>query len=173
MRKSKPLNVQDLPLLNAFWLILLIATATIITAWYFELARGMVPCKLCLQQRFPYYAGIPLAALGLVLGAIAAPIRLMRIVLVLIGLIFLTGTGLGIYHSGVEWGFWLGPADCGGTIKAGPGNVGGLMSAIQATKVVSCSEAAWRLAGISMAGWNALVSLVLAGIAFGGAWPKK
>jgi disulfide bond formation protein DsbB len=151
--------------ITALWAALIIASATIATAWFFQLALGYIPCKLCLQQRIPYYVGIPLAIIALVALARGAPAKLAQLALLGLALIFITGAVLGAYHAGVEWGLWLGPADCGGFIASGPAKVGDLMSAIESSKVVSCTHASWRLFGLSMAGWNAVVSLIIAAIA--------
>ncbi len=145
----------------ALWLVLILAAATIATAWFFQLVLGYIPCKLCLQQRIPYYTGIPLAMLTLGGAVLGGSARLVRVGLLLLAVVFLVGAGLGIFHAGVEWKLWLGPADCGGGGPALPAKVGDLLGAISASKVVSCTEAAWRLFGISMAGWNAIVSALM------------
>jgi disulfide bond formation protein DsbB len=136
------------------------AAATVGGALIFEHAFGYVPCKLCLIQRNPYYIAIPL---GLV--AALLPPRWMRAGLWLLALIFIVSAGLGAYHSGVEWGFFAGPSDCGGGSGAGTGNVGDFLNQLQSTRVVSCTEAAWRFLGLSLAGWNVLISLALAAFA--------
>jgi disulfide bond formation protein DsbB len=136
------------------------AAATIGGALIFEHAFGYVPCKLCLIQRNPYYVAIPL---GLV--AALLPPRYARTGLWLLALIFIVSAGLGAYHSGVEWGFFAGPTDCGGGSGAGAGNVGDFLNQLQSTRVVSCTEAAWRFLGLSLAGWNVLISLALAAFA--------
>ncbi len=148
-------------------LVLLVGGATILAALGFQHLGGYVPCKLCLQQRWPYYVGLPIAALALV-AARRGPRSAARAALGLVAAVFLVGAGLGAYHAGVEWGLWAGPSDCGGagtTIR----DVGDLMRQLQTARVVSCTEAAWRFLGLSMAGWNALVSLGLAALAAAGA----
>jgi disulfide bond formation protein DsbB len=136
------------------------AAATVGGALIFEHAFGYVPCKLCLIQRNPYYIAIPL---GLV--AALLPPRWVRTGLWLLALVFVVSAGLGAYHSGVEWGFFAGPSDCGGGSGAGAGNVGDFLNQLQSTRVVSCTEAAWRFLGLSLAGWNVLISLALAAFA--------
>ena len=138
------------------------AAATVGGALVFEHAFGYVPCKLCLMQRDPYYAAIPLA-----LAAALAPPRWGRAGLWLLALVFAVSAGLGAYHAGVEWGWFLGPSDCGGGSGTAPGAVGDFLSSLNKVRVVSCTEAAWRFLGLSLAGWNALVSLGLAAL---GAW---
>ncbi len=140
--------------------VVLAAAATIGGALVFEHGFGYVPCKLCLIQRDPYYLAMPV---GLV--AALLPPHWTRVGLWLLALIFLTSAGLGVYHAGVEWGFFLGPSDCGGGAGAGVGNMGDFLSQLENTRVVSCTEAAWRFLGLSLAGWNVLVSLALAAFA--------
>jgi disulfide bond formation protein DsbB len=140
--------------------ILLAAAATIAGALIFEHGFGLRPCKLCLQQRIPYYLAMPLAAVAIVL-----PPRWQQAALLGLALVFVVSAGLGIHHAGVEWGFWLGPSDCGGTPAAQAGSMGDFLNQLQTTRVVSCTEAAWRFLGLSLAGWNAVISLGLAGLA--------
>lgn len=139
-------------------LIGLASLALIAGAWFFELVLNLRPCKLCLEQRSPHYAAIGLAALALLL---ARSPRLQLAALIGLGLLMAWSTGLGVYHSGVEWGFFTGPNDCGGAAAPAAAGVQDFMKQLQTTRVVSCTEAAWRLLGLSLAGWNALASLAL------------
>jgi disulfide bond formation protein DsbB len=138
---------------NAALAVLVIAAATIIGAWIFEFA-GYAPCPLCLQQRWAYYALIPLAAIA----ATAAPAR--RPILGLMVPIAIASMIFGIYHSGVEWKWWRGPGTCAGSLDAGT-----LLPSLDNTPVISCEDAALRIFGLSLAGWNAVISLAMAVIA--------
>lgn len=141
--------------------IAIVAAATVGAALTFQHGFGYWPCKLCLQQRQPYYAAIPLA----LLIAMARPQpRWGSAGFGLLGMIFLVGAGLGAYHAGVEWGVWAGPNDCGGVSAPVAGGMGEFMRQLEATRVVSCTDAAWRFLGLSMAGWNVLISLGLAAL---------
>ncbi|MCB5177682.1 disulfide bond formation protein B [Microvirga lenta] len=140
--------------------VALAAAATIGGALVFEHVWGYQPCKLCLTQRNPYYLAIPLALIAAFL-----PAKWGRIGLWLLALVFVVSAGLGAYHAGVEWGFWEGPSDCGGAMGSSAGNVGDFLNQLQTTRVVSCTEAAWRFLGLSLAGWNVLISLALAAFA--------
>jgi disulfide bond formation protein DsbB len=147
------------------FLIAAIAALTLAGAWYFELVLGLEPCPLCLDQRVPYYAAVPL---GLVAGAVAlsaAWLTLARILLFVAALGLLIGAGYGVYHSGIEWGFWEGPAACAvGTQQAPTGDI---LSSLKSTvRVVPCNEAAWRFLGLSLAGYNVLIAGALAALAF-------
>jgi disulfide bond formation protein DsbB len=147
---------------TAIALILVVAAATIATALFSQHVLGYIPCKLCYWQRQPYYVAIP-AALALIVLPLSDRVR--QAGLWLLGLVFVVGAALGAYHAGVEWGFWLGPADCGGGSSPAAGSVGDFLKQLETTRVVSCTEAAFRVLGLSMAGWNVVVSLALAGLA--------
>lgn len=137
----------------------------------FEHIGGYIPCALCLMQRNPYYIGIGVGALAILSAVFRLPPVVTKVLLVAIALLMLTGMGLGIYHSGVEWGFWEGPASCtiGATGGDTPVNV---LEALNATKAPSCTEATLRVLGLSFAGWNVLTSAALAALAIWGVFRK-
>lgn len=143
-------------------LIGLASLALIAGAWFFELVLHLRPCKLCLEQRAPHYAAIGLAAIAL---AFARSPRLQLAALAGLALLMAWSTGLGVYHSGVEWGVFAGPNDCGGVAAPAAAGVQDFMKQLQTTRVVSCTEAAWRFLGLSLAGYNVLISLLMAAIA--------
>jgi disulfide bond formation protein DsbB len=97
-------------------LVAFAGAATVGAAFVFQHGFGYLPCKLCLQQRWPYYIAVPLA---LVVAFAPLPRFWGRVALSLVGLIFLAGAGLGVFHAGVEWGWWPGPNDCGGAPPIG------------------------------------------------------
>ncbi len=146
-------------------LVLILAVATIAGAFAFQ-AAGYAPCELCLEERLPYYAGIALAAVTLALAWRGPPV-LARAGLVLLALLFLFSAGFGTYHAGVEWQFWAGPTDCTGAASRPTSNADFLRQ-LQSTHVVRCDAVAIRILGLSLAGWNALVSLAIAGVAAAG-----
>lgn len=154
--------------------LLLIAggLATIATAWGFQLIGGYVPCALCLEQRIPYYAGLPLAALAALLLWQDAAAFTRNLLLLAVAAVFAYGAGLGIYQSGAEWGFWPGPNDCGGGSTA-PVSAANMLNALRETRVVSCTEASWRMFGLSFAGWNAVASSGLALLALAALWTSR
>ena len=137
------------------------SAAMLLGAYAFQ-AAGYAPCRMCLWQRWPHMVAVA-AGLGVfslwpgvgggVLRGLAA-----------IGLLAaLTTAGLGVFHAGVERGWWEGPASC-----TGAGGLAGLSGAdllsLEGAGVVLCDEVAWSLAGLSMASWNALLSLALAAL---------
>jgi disulfide bond formation protein DsbB len=137
-------------------------------AWYFQYQLGYVPCPLCYQQRIPYYFAIPV---GLLLAAFAfygGSRQILRLGLYLLAAILAVSVAMGVYHAGVEWSFWQGPTSCAaGAPSTAP--IGNILEAIRNVRVVPCNEAAWRLFGISLAGYNALISAFAATVAFAGA----
>jgi len=116
---------------------------------------GLAPCALCITQRWPHLAAVAIGGVALGLRWAVWPV---------IGAGAALGTaGVGAYHAGVELGWWPGPMSC----SAGPGISGVSISDLLDPNVamaapVACSEVAWSFAGISMAGWNAILSAALA-----------
>ena len=152
------------PALIAAVAIAVIAAATIAGAWFFQLVLDIAPCPMCLQQRYAYYAIIPVSILIAIAARMGVPRGVLLVGLALIALAALGNAGFGAYHAGVEWKFWQGPTSC-----TGPGlNLGGrgnLLEQLDKVKVVPCDVVQWRFLGISLAGYNALISLLMAALA--------
>src|SRR5215212_4650872 len=145
-----------------------IGLAAILGAYFFQYVIGLPPCPLCLEQRIAYYVSIPLAAMVLLGASVGSSRKVLMLALFAIAAAMLWNAGLGVYHSGVEWRWWQGLQDCSGAIpnfSAG----GSLIDQMNKTRVVRCDEAAWRFLGLSLAGYNVLVSLALAVVALCGA----
>jgi len=141
---------QKLVLVAALGSALLLAGA-----FAFQYIGGMAPCKLCLWQRWPHGAAI---LIGLI--AVFVPVRVLSY---LGALAVLTTAAIGTYHAGVELAWWQGPTSCTSGSIAGL-SAEQLLNQIMAAPLVRCDEITWSMAGISMAGWNALISFGLAGI---------
>lgn len=136
-----------------------LASALILaTALVFEHGFGYAPCKLCLYQRMPYYI-----ALGLVLPPLVWKRRAMLPVLALAMLLFIGNAGIAGFHVGVEQGWWQGPATCSAALL--PDDPAEALKQIQSAPLVRCDAVAWSFLGLSMAGWNLLLALGLAGFA--------
>ena len=133
------------------------SAALLIAALGFQ-ALGYAPCELCILQRWPHLAAV-------VTGLLIWRLGFSRW-LALLGMIAaLTATGLAIYHAGVEMKLWLGPQHCSGGVSGlSQMSTQDLMTALEAAPVVRCDEIAWSLFGISMAGWNAIISAALSGL---------
>ncbi len=165
---GKPILAQPPRMvLRACALVLVVATATILTALAFEHLGGYAPCPLCLEERYAYYFAVPASALALFLAR-GDNIGFARILLILIALAFLANMGAGIYHAGVEWKWWPGPGECSGAFELQWGD-GGVVD----TPIIRCDEASWRFLGLSFAGWNAVVSALLALVAAFGASRRR
>lgn len=122
-------------------------------AFAFQFIGGYPPCKMCYWQRWPHAAAVLIGGLLLLGGP--------RLVIWLGGLATLITAGIGAFHAGVEWRWWAGPSSC-----SGGGNLGGLsgsdlLSTDAPSGIVMCDEIVWQLLGLSMAGWNAVISLGL------------
>lgn len=144
--------------------IFALSLATLLGAWFFQYVLGYLPCHLCLQERIPYYVIIPLSLAVALAARAGAPRGLGGAGLAILGITALCGAALGTYHAGIEWGLWAGPTDCTGSLwdlKSG----GSIFDQLDSIHVVPCDKAAWRFLGISLAGYNALISLAMAGCA--------
>ncbi|MET0222064.1 MAG: disulfide bond formation protein B [Tardiphaga sp.] len=148
--------------------VAVIAAATLAGAWFFQLVLDIKPCPLCLEQRYAYYLAIPLAVLVAIAAARDAPRGVVVAGLVLLALAALGNAVLGGYHAGVEWKFWQGPTDCSGPI-VDFGRAGSLLQQLDTVKVIRCDEVQFRFLGLSLAGYNVLISLLMAAVAAWGA----
>ncbi len=138
-------------------LVLLASIAVVGTALLSQYVGGLVPCELCLYERWPYYAAIVLA-----LAALAFPaMNMQRATLALLGVLFLASTALGFYHAGVVQHWFAGPSAC--TSSGGAAETLEQFKArLLGQKVVLCDEIQWSIAGLSLASLNAICSLAIA-----------
>lgn len=158
----------DKPVAAAFILAVAMAV-TVGTALGFQHIGGYIPCKLCLEQRWPFYIGAPLMLATAYAGASGAPKSLLRWLLIAGGIIMAVSVFLGAKHAGVEWGWWPGPTDCGAVAPGIDTGGNGVLDALNTVIPPSCDKAALRVLGLSFAGWNVIVSFVLMLVAFRGA----
>ena len=159
---------REQPMAAAAVAVALIGIATLVGAWIFQYGFGLPPCPLCLEQRIAYYVAIPLSAMILLGISVGSSHKVLTAALLAIAAFMLWNAGLGVYHAGIEWHWWAGPQDCSGT-GADFSAAGGLLQQMQNARVVRCYEAAWRFLGLSLAGYNVLISLAIAAIALWGA----
>jgi disulfide bond formation protein DsbB len=157
-------RIKAEPIEAAALAIAVIGAAAILGAYFFEYVVKLAPCPLCLEQRIPYYVAIPLALIVLVAAFAKAPRWALLTALAVIAAAMLWNAGLGTYHAGIEWKWWPGPQACAGPLSDF-GGAGNLLQELQTINVVRCEEAAWRFLGLSLAGWNVLISLGLAAVA--------
>jgi disulfide bond formation protein DsbB len=164
LRQSLLDRARAEPAAAAATAIFLLSLGTLAGAWFFEYVLKIAPCPLCLMQRIPYHVIIPLSLLLAIAALVRAPRSLLLVGFAAIAIAAACNVVLGIYHAGVEWHWWAGPTDCSGPLtdlRTG----GSLLDQLHAVHVVRCDEAAWRFLGLSLAGYNVLISLALAIIA--------
>jgi disulfide bond formation protein DsbB len=157
-------NLSRNPAATAALAIFAVSFATLCGAWFFQFVLKLPPCPLCLEQRIPYYLVIPLSLLVAIAALSRAPRSVVAGGFAVLLVAMLVSAVLGAYHAGVEWRFWAGPTDCSGPVTDFTAK-GPLLDQLQSIRVVRCDEAAWRFLGISLAGYNVLVSLALAAVA--------
>src|SRR3990172_967669 len=159
---------RDNPPLAAAAIVAAGGTLTIGGFFFFQYVMLLAPCPLCLEQRYAFYFSVPLALLLLLGVNHGASSKVLTAGFVVIAVVMLWNTRLAAYHAGVEWKFWPGPNDCTGPLDKF-GSVRDMMNQLQRISLVRCDVAAWRLFGISLPGYDALVSLGLAVVAAWGA----
>lgn len=142
------------------FIALVASTAMLATAHAFETFGKLYPCPLCLQQREVFWVAGTIALIAIAARYSPWAARVRRPLDLLLGAIFLYGAGLAAYHAGVEWKWWPGPGTCSGASAA----ASDLVAMLKGDKIKppACDKAAWIFLGVSMAGWNALISLGLA-----------
>ena len=137
--------------------------AMLAAAHAFEQFGNMFPCELCLRQRDVYWAAAAMSATGIVLWRVQPKQRFLVALNVLLGMVFVTGAIVAGYHVAVEWGFVQSGCAAGGTVDIGSIDISDLDKPMV---VGNCGEVPWAMLGISMAGWNALISAGLAVLSF-------
>ena len=139
-------------------LVVAVSVAVLASAYFFEYVIGLEPCKLCLWQRLPWWIALGIGSLainyrrrpGLIFG-----LTLLAAITVLVG------AGLGGYHAGVEYKWWSGPSGCTGGGAGPAAELSAALQGLQGDPPAQCDEVPWSLFGISMAGYNFLISLGL------------
>lgn len=140
--------------------------AMLLGAFGFQHLGGLAPCKMCLWQRWPHAAAVGVGVIIALTGERS---------LAWFGALAAATTGaIGVYHAGVEWKWWEGPSSCTGG-GAGLGALSGsdLLSTQAPVSLVMCDDIVWQFLGLSMAGWNAVISFALAALWVMGAWPDR
>ena len=160
------------PLLVGAAFVAIGMAVTVGSALAFEHIGGFIPCALCLEQRTPYYLGIPVMLAAALSAGLNGPVLLTRALILAGGALMVWGLYLGAYHSGVEWGWWAGPADCGVVVPTDTGGRSAL-DALDAFVPPACDQAAGRFLGLSFAGWNVVASAILAALAFRFAFARE
>ncbi|MEM9141166.1 MAG: disulfide bond formation protein B [Pseudomonadota bacterium] len=142
------------------------SAALLLGALGFQYLGELAPCPMCIWQRWPHVAAVVLG-----IAAMTVLWRVRRGVAAVGAVVMVASAGLGLFHAGVEQRWWQGPASCSG---ADPGALSteALLDALMEAPMVRCDEIVWDLFGLTMAGWNALISVGLALLWGFAAWPK-
>jgi disulfide bond formation protein DsbB len=151
--------------------VLAASAAVLGAALYSQYFGGLAPCELCLLQRWPWAAAITISIVALFVGPGRGQDRSLRGVALVLGLVFLVSVGFAFYHVGVEQHWFAGPSAC--AASAAPATLEEMRQRILTAQVVRCDEPQWSLIGVSMAGWNLLVSIVMAAICAGAFWYSR
>jgi disulfide bond formation protein DsbB len=145
------------PLRLAKLLSVAVPAALLAGAYGSQYLGGLAPCEMCYWQRWAH-----MAALGFAIAALLATDRLPdrgRSFVWLAGLAIFASGAIGGYHAGVEAGVFEGLTQCT-AVAGGAGD--DLLAEIMAAPLVRCDQIQWELFGISMAGWNAILSILAA-----------
>ncbi|WP_294355308.1 disulfide bond formation protein B [uncultured Sphingomonas sp.] len=141
-------------------LAFLVPAALLAGAWSFQLIGHLYPCEMCHWQRWPHYGALVLAVLSFVAGGARTKATLVAGAAALIAISGL----IGVFHAGVEYHWWQGITACTMTISGAGRSTDAMLKDLLAAPIVRCDAAQWTLFGVSLAGWNAAVSLVGAGV---------
>ncbi|KQN24961.1 hypothetical protein ASE86_01400 [Sphingomonas sp. Leaf33] len=134
-------------------LALLVPAALIAGALGSQYIGGLYPCEMCHWQRWPHYAAIAVAAV-----AFATQGALRRALVLFAALLIAVSGGIGVFHAGVEYGWWPGITTCTSTVRP-TGSTEDMLAQIMNAPLIRCDVPQWTLAGISLAGFNAILSL--------------
>jgi disulfide bond formation protein DsbB len=151
--------LRSMPLQSQLGLLALLGSGALLGgALLFQYVGGLPPCDLCMLQRYPHVVAIVAGAAAL--AAWRSPRIGFPLVMVAVAALLAT-SAIGVFHAGVEYHWWKGPQECTGTV---PPNLSmeELKRYLFSAKMVRCDETAWSMLGISMAGWNAIISAGLA-----------
>lgn len=124
-------------------------------AWGSQLIGGLVPCEMCHWQRWPHYAAVLVAAFAFIV-----PGRSSKVTMIVVAAALIAISGLiGVFHAGVEYHWWEGVTACS-TMATGEGvSTDEMLRRLLAAPVIRCDAAQWTLLGVSLAGYNAILSL--------------
>ncbi|SDA26834.1 disulfide bond formation protein B [Sphingomonas sp. NFR15] len=142
-------------------LALIVPAALLAGAYGFQYLGHLYPCEMCWWQRYPHFAAVVLA-----LAAFVVPTRAGRLLVACAALAIFVSGAIGVYHAGVEYHWWEGITACSSTMAGHGGSVDDMLARIMKAPVVRCDVPQWTLFGISLAGFNALISIPAALVIF-------
>lgn len=151
----------------------LIATGMLAIAHAFETIGSLAPCTLCLRQREVYWAILSLGLASMVFVRMPGGPRWREASCWLLGTLFVLSCAVAVYHAGAEWKYWPGPQACAsGNTTVTAADMSAFLGG-EKIKPASCDQAPWVFAGLSMAGWNAALSLAFAGLSAAAAFRER
>ena len=157
------------PVLDRWRFVALLTSAAMLAiAHAFQTFGGLAPCELCLKQRTVYWVAAGIAAIAMIVVRRPGGPRLREASCWLLALVFLAGVGVAGYHVGVEWKFWPGPQECSGGGSVSAAALKDLLNG-GGVRMPACDRPAWVFAGLSMAGWNTVASLILVALSIAAA----
>ena len=156
LNPALPMPTAALAPIRPALLILLGSGGLLLGALGFQYIGELAPCAMCYWQRYGHVAALGIAWLALW----PMPPSIRRAVLTLAGLALLVTAGIALYHVGVEWQWWPGPQSCTTGVGFG-GTIDELKKRIMGTPIVRCDAIVWQMWGLTMAGWNGVISLLL------------
>jgi len=143
---------QPRHLATARLLALLVPAALLAGAWGSQLIGGLYPCEMCHWQRWPHYAALVVAA-----ASFLPALRPSRTPVFIAALLIFVSGAIGVFHAGVEYHWWAGFTQC--SVSARGGSSADILKDIMATPLIRCDAAQWTLLGVSLAGYNAIISI--------------
>ena len=151
------LNRPASPVQEAYLVALAVPSALVVAVYVVQFGFGLAPCEMCWWQRYPHFAAIPLAGAAMATRGTRLGEALVR----LAALAILASGLIGAFHAGVEYGWWQGPTACS-SASLGSDPLASIMNA----PLIRCDTAAWTLLGVSLAGFNFLISVASAVLVF-------
>jgi len=146
--------------MRSFAAVALVASAAVLGgALVSQYWGGLIPCELCLLERWPWRAAIAIALIALLIGRRPA----LPWVALLLAVVYAVGSAFAFYHVGVEQHWFAGPSACTAA-PSGAMTLAQMKAQLLATPAVLCDKVQWSLFGVSLAGWNLLASLIMAAI---------
>jgi disulfide bond formation protein DsbB len=145
------------------YVALVVSAAMLAVAHAFQSFGGLEPCHLCLKEREVYWAAMAVSALAIAAGLTRFRAPAPRLASLALALVFAYGTGLAAFHAGAEWKWWPAPEGCSSTGPVAMAALKALLAGAGA-KAPACDQAPWVFLGLSMAGWNCLISAGLTGL---------
>ena len=140
---------------NIYKISLLASSSMLLSAFYLEYFQGALPCDLCITQRWFHALIITYSLISIFI--LEKLINVKIFILIVLSFTWLASSIAGLYHFGIEMNFWTGPDDCSSNIDFSKDTLTYLLN----KSPIKCDEIMFKIFGLSLAGWNALLSLLM------------